>query len=392
VYRRAQRTPSNGDLSSVCRADRCGDPAPNDSDTKERYLGEDSEALRQRIEAHERLKDDREHRRSERTRLVRLLRSERFLGMDGATGSLVVALARAGVFRLGGMLVGTTAFRVYEGELGLRLSLDQLAMTNDIDIAGFEKLSLALGEAVLPSIDELLADFAFDPVPSLDAGRVWRWRQSASQTLVEFLTPSFGAEEGLRKLAALGVSAQSLHYLNYAIAEPIQAAAVYRDGILIQVPRPERFAIHKRIVSDRRADGPASLKARKDRTQAELLIAVLAEDRPDDLREAYADALSRGPRWRERLERSSCRCRATVRYVTAEGQWGLCHIGVWRKLSVIDGRLLDRSVAPCPSRLYNAYYNIRSGCHAHLQGHHRRGLGRLHPDQGSHGPSESPEG
>lgn len=31
---------------------------------------------------------------------------------------------------------------------------------------------------------------------------------------------------------------------------------------------------------------------------------MLAEDRPDDLREAYADALSRGPRWRERLEAS----------------------------------------------------------------------------------------
>jgi hypothetical protein len=277
------------------------------TETKERYLGEDSEALRQRFEVHERLKDQRESRRSERTRLVRLLRSERFAGMDGATGSLVMALARAGVFRLGGVLVGTNAFRVYEGELGLRLSLDQSAMTNDIDIASFEKLSLALGETVLPSIDGLLADFAFEPVPSLDAGRVWRWRQGSSQTLVEFLTPSFDAAEGLRELAALGVSAQSLHYLNYAIAEPIQAAAVYRSGILVQAPRPERFAIHKLIVSDRRADGPASLKARKDRAQAELLIAILAEDRPDDLREAYADALSRGPRWRERLERSLAR-------------------------------------------------------------------------------------
>ena len=287
------------------------------NETKERYLGEDSHELRQRIETHERLKNDRENRRSERTRLVRLLRSERRVGMDGATGSLLVALARSGVFRLGGVLVGTTAFRVYEGELGLRLSLDQLAMTNDIDIASFEKLSLALGETVLPSIGTLLADFAFDPVPSLDAGRVWRWRQSSSQTLVEFLTPSFDAEEGLRKLAALGVSAQSRHYLNYAIAEPIQAAAVYRDGILIQVPRPERFAIHKLIVADRRADGPASLKARKDRAQAELLIAILAEDRPDDLREAYTDALSRGPNWRERLERSLMRSPAAAERLAA---------------------------------------------------------------------------
>mgnify|MGYP003700610771 FL=1 len=206
------------------------------SKIKERYLGEDSEALRARIERHGRLKEERAARRRERARLVRLLRSERFLGMDGATGSLVAAFAKAGVFRLGGVLVGTQAFRLYEGELGLRLSLDQTATTNDIDIASFEALSLALGETVLPSLEEVLAAYSFSPVPSLDAGKVWRWRQAGGETLVEFLTPSFDETEGVRDLAALGVSAQSLHHLNYLIAEPLHAAAVYRDGILVQVP------------------------------------------------------------------------------------------------------------------------------------------------------------
>jgi hypothetical protein len=102
-------------------------------------------------------------------------------------------------------------------------------------------------------------------------------------------------------LKALGVHAQSLHYLNYLIAEPIQVAVPYRSGVLVQIPRPERFAIHKLIVADRRKDGPDSLKAAKDRTQAAFLIDILAEDRPDDLAEAYEDAASRGPRWRERI-------------------------------------------------------------------------------------------
>lgn len=271
---------------------------------KERYLGEGSEDLLRRIEQHETLKTDREQRRRERARLVRLLRSERFLGLDSAMGSLLAAFERAGVFRLGGVLVGTTGFRIYEGELGLNLTLDQAAMTNDVDIASFEKLSLALGESVLPTIGDILHDFKFEPMPALEAGRVWRWRQTRGQTLVEFLAPSFDAEEGLRELAALGVSAQSLHYLNFLIADPIPAAAVYRDGILVQLPRPERFAIHKLIVADRRRDGSESLKARKDRLQADLMIAVLSEDRPTDLLEAYEDAMARGPRWRERLSRS----------------------------------------------------------------------------------------
>ena len=140
----------------------------------------------------------------------------------------------------------------------------------------------------------------FDPIPGLDAGRVWKWREAGRETLVEFLTPAFGTEE-IRELPALGVSAQGLHYLNYLIAEPIRAVALYRSGILVQIPRPEAFAIHKLIVADRRRAGPDALKSVKDRAQAEFLIAVLARDRPDELAEAYADALSRGPRWRERI-------------------------------------------------------------------------------------------
>lgn len=274
------------------------------ADIHEKYLGEETPDLLKRLEKFEALKSDRKDRRNECSRIVRLLRSERFLGLDGATGSLVAALARTGTFRLGGTLVGTSAFRLYEGELGLRLSLDQTAMTNDIDIASFEKLSLAIGDTVNPSLNEVLGTLDFAPVPSLEKNRVWRWRQSTSETLVEFLTPSFDDDEGIKDLAALGVSAQSLHYLNYLIADPIHAAAVYRSGILVQVPRPERFAVHKLIVSSRRRDGPDSLKSRKDLLQAEMLIDVLAEDRPSELADAYLDATSRGPRWRERILQS----------------------------------------------------------------------------------------
>lgn len=274
------------------------------ADIHERYLGEETPELIARLEQFEAFRRERVSRVQERSRIVRLLRSERFLGMDGATGSLMSALSRAGAFRLGGTLVGTTAFRMYEGELGLRLTLDQTAMTNDIDIASFERLSLALGDTVAPPLQEVFAAFDFAPVPTLDRKRVWRWRQSSTETVIEFLTPSFEDEESLRDLPALGVSAQSLHFLNYLIADAIPAAAVYRNGILLQIPRPERFAIHKLIISDRRKDGPESLKARKDLQQAELLIDVLSEDRPSDLADAYADALARGPKWREHLDRS----------------------------------------------------------------------------------------
>ncbi len=271
------------------------------------YLGEDTPVLQDKISRHQAIKAEIDGAQKERARLVRLLRGERFRGLEASFGSLVAALAKVGVFRLGGVLVGTTAFRLYEGELGIRLSFDEVAMTADVDIASFERLSLALEETISQPIEDVLKPFSFEPVPSIGSQSVWRWRQATDKTMLEFLTPSFEEDEGIRKLQALGVSAQSLHYLNYLIADPISAAAVYRDGVLVHIPRPERYAIHKLIVSDRREHGPDSLKARKDLLQSELLIQVLAEDRPSDLKEAYKDAMSRGPRWRQRLEASIAR-------------------------------------------------------------------------------------
>jgi hypothetical protein len=274
------------------------------SDVKKRYIGEDSSELRARLERHAELKANASARAAQRTRLIRILRAEGFMSVDAGTGSLLAAMARAGVFRLGGTIVGTHAFRLYEGALGLRLRLDHLAQTDDIDIASFERLSLALEDVTAPPLAEILSEFDFAPVPDIDRGRVWRWRQSRGNQLVEFLTPSFGEEEGRRPLAALGVDAQALHHLNFLIADPIPAAVTYRSGVLVQVPRPERFAIHKLIVADRRRDGPDALKARKDLMQAEILIEALAEDRPDELAEAWHDARDRGPKWRSRIDRS----------------------------------------------------------------------------------------
>ncbi|MBL8562614.1 MAG: hypothetical protein JNN06_10065 [Gemmobacter sp.] len=280
--------------------------------TQNRYLGEDSAELRDRIARHSALQAGAQTRAQERSRLVRLLRAEGAPMADRMTGALLSALARNGVFRLGGTVVGTQAFRLYEMELGVRYEIDAMAQTDDLDIASFERLSVALEDRVAEDLAETFRGLAFDPVPTMQGNAVWRWRQNSSGTLVEFLTPSFRPEEDIRPLPALGVSAQSLHFLNYLIAQPIPAALLYRSGILIQIPRPEAFAIHKLIVADRRQGGPDALKSEKDRRQAAFLIGVLAEDRPDELAEAYADALSRGPKWREHIGRSLARLPATA--------------------------------------------------------------------------------
>jgi hypothetical protein len=282
------------------------------------YIGEDTDETRARIDRIEELQATAKERQDERSRLVRLLRAEGMTPTDRATGSILSAMADAATFRLGGTIVGTNAFRLYEGELGIRLPMGGMANTGDIDIAQFEKLSLALEDQVDPGLAETFSALKFDPMPGHGPGRTWRWAQGGSGQLVEFLTPAFG-EETIRELPALGVSAQALNYLNFLIAEPIHAAAIYRSGILVQVPRPERFAIHKLIIADRRRDGAGSLKASKDREQAAFLIEALAEDRPDDLRRAYVTALETGPRWRERIGASLKRMPETAEVLKGVG-------------------------------------------------------------------------
>jgi hypothetical protein len=267
------------------------------------YIGEDSEEMRARMARIETYREQAKERQEERSRLIRLLRAEGMTPTDRATGSILSAMADAGTFRLGGTIVGTNAFRLYEGELGVRLPLGGVANTGDIDIAQFEKLSVALEDQVSPSLAETFSALKFEPLPGINQGQTWRWSQGGSGQLVEFLTPAFG-EETVRELPALGVNAQALNYLNYLIAEPIEAAAIYRSGILVQIPRPERFAVHKLIVADRRQNGPARQKAAKDREQAAFLIEALMEDRPEDLKLAFSDAMKVGPRWREHIEKS----------------------------------------------------------------------------------------
>jgi hypothetical protein len=120
-------------LKEVAVSDICGKPTLRLSDNRgywydryrlgeqiiERDIGEDTEELRHYLVRHEVLRETARERRAEISRLIRLLRSEGYLTPDLATGQILMAMARSGVFRLGGTEVGTHAFRQYEGVLGV---------------------------------------------------------------------------------------------------------------------------------------------------------------------------------------------------------------------------------------------------------------------------------
>ncbi|MCP5367513.1 MAG: hypothetical protein H6907_00905 [Hyphomicrobiales bacterium] len=274
----------------------------------ERYVGPDSPDLRDRIAGARELARDAQAAARGRRELVRLLRSAGLPVPDARTGRLLQALAVAGAFRLRAVLVGTHAFRCYGPMLGVRLPAEA-ALTSDVDLAQFQTVSVALGDALDDDLETVLARVdRFTPVPGLHAPTVSTAWKSADRALeLELLTPMVGPpDEEPRRLPALRAHATPLRFLDYLIFRTEAAAVPHGAGVLVNVPAPERFACHKLLVSQRR-HGPHRAKAAKDIAQAAALVEVLAEDRPGDLADAWADLVGRGGHWRDAAERGAAR-------------------------------------------------------------------------------------
>jgi hypothetical protein len=278
------------------------------SPPRQRYLGPDTDAMRTRIDAMRSQRSDRDDLREACTRMVAQLRAGGIQGIDRQTGTALRALVRSGVFRLGGTLVGTQAFRHYDLELGVQLgasdAADQrLRETQDMDIACFERLASTIEDEAEPDLAQSLSDLGYKPINRLERNKPTSWRHANSVYDIDFLTPSFDDELRPTHLASLNVWAQGLHYLDFLIKDPMPAVSIYMEGLLVQVPRPERYAVHKLIVSQKCAAGSGA-KARKDLQQARAIIWAMAEDRSHEINSAIAEAGSRGEQWREALDRA----------------------------------------------------------------------------------------
>ena len=265
----------------------------------ERYIGPESPELLDQIEALKIRSQEANEAARGRRDLIRTLRSHGYLVTERRTGRVIEELARAGVFRLNGVLVGTHAFRCYSGLMGIRLGHAH-AQTGDVDIARDASVSVGIHEATDPAIGEALAKAErFVEIPELDPKNPSTGWQTTDRALrVDMLTPLVGKpREGSVELPEFGTHATALRFLDYLLAETVRAAVLTGSGVLVRVPTPERFALHKLIVAQRRGSS-ARDKTTKDLIQAETLIEAMIEDRLDDLSDAWSDLTARGEKWR----------------------------------------------------------------------------------------------
>jgi hypothetical protein len=257
---------------------------------EQHYLGPESPALLRWLERVREAREGRESDERRRAELVEMLAAGGAVREHAAPGRVLQALSEAGVFRLGGVLVGTRAFLSYGNMLGVRFE-ERSLRTEDVDIAQDPRVALALSPGQAPAdvpsaLDQ--ADRAFFGVPGLDPRQPSASFKVRGRDLrVDFLTPRRGTgDDQPIPLPRLRVAAQPLPFLDYLLEETEQAVILYGSGVLVTVPSPARLALHKLWVANQRPAAQQA-RARKDRLQARALAEVLLDDRPGDLRRAW---------------------------------------------------------------------------------------------------------
>lgn len=277
---------------------------------RQHYLGPLSDdaiaGLRDRFEQRE---------SSSESRITALARAVRQLTgptVDAKTFKVMQAFVESGVFHDqlgGGVLVGTHAFNALGPVLGV--SWQAMTVTDDIDLAADAAVRIAIApkDSATPQSTLESLQMGFAPVPSMNPkGASTSFQTKTHAMRVDLLTTTSGAPGGTQYIPALNSYAEKVPFMDFLLHSPIRAPLIGpRKAVLINLPSPERFALHKLIVSESRPVVMAS-KSEKDRRQALAVLGVLMEEHPDSLEQALADLIGRGKSWRKRLKRALAKC------------------------------------------------------------------------------------
>lgn len=215
---------------------------------------------------------------------LRLLGREGFNLVDARTYATLASLTKHGVFAAGASLIGSNAFGIILNRLGAKAVA---FATEDIDIARND--ALAFHEPPSAGFLSMLQDsgIPFVEVPGLDPKTpATSFKQRGRGRFhVDLLVPSRNEDFPVVAVPELSAHATGLPYLDYLLEESQMAMLAAREGCCpVRVPLPERFAIHKLLISRLRVGRDA--KAEKDVRQASILAAVVGDQQPGALEAA----------------------------------------------------------------------------------------------------------
>lgn len=273
------------------------------SSRREHYLGEESTELLDRIADEREVWESNLDDRRLRERLVDMLVAGGMSPTARDEGKVLALLERSGVFLAGGVLVGTLAFKAYANMLGVKWT--GTPATQDIDVAADNRFGVALPRTKKPiQLGQIILDsgMGFFEVPALNRKQPsTSFKIRGKDFRVDVLTPMHGRETKRPvHIESFDTYAQPLRFLDYLLDDIQPAVLLFEHGIMVNVPSPGRFAIHKCVTSQMRPAAFAA-KARKDLEQADRMFRILLEDRSADLTLAYEASKGMGEKFSQRF-------------------------------------------------------------------------------------------
>lgn len=268
----------------------------------ETYIGPRNEQTERLISDHAAGKSDVVEMGEKLKRLSLQIQAGIKMPTDKAMTRVIRSLADAGVFRNGGVLVGTHAFQAAGLMLGVSWTADT-TKTMDVDLAVGSKVAVAIPmiDSDIPAALDSLK-MGFYPVPRLnhkDPSTNFAIRKS--QLRLDVLTPKTQESDSPVFIKRFNCAAEPLSYLSYVIESPSYSVLLDTIPVLINIPQPVRYAMHKLIVSQVR-DVSSAAKRSKDLYQAHQILSVLQENRPFDIQPAWDNLIERGPKWKKYAE------------------------------------------------------------------------------------------
>lgn len=261
----------------------------------QRYLGPANDAAAKKEAA---LIKRAEQEAKELRSTVRALKQARIPAPSLVQGRILEVIANAGLFERGMTLVGTVAYQTYSGVVGAYLGAAAYA-TNDLDISAAE-FAASEEEEDIGSILKR-ADPTFEPHWYAD-DRLPRVFKSANFQ-VDVITRYGRGRKSPVLIEELGCAAAALSFQEYPAQETIEIPALYGSGVLVRVPTPTRYALHKLIVAQHR-DRTELAKKQKDLRQAKELLDILIEIDDAELQDSLDEARGKGRAWKTAINAS----------------------------------------------------------------------------------------
>lgn len=214
-------------------------------------------------------------------------------------------LADYGFFRAGGLLIGTHAFLALGNLLGVRWVSGDKTLDVDFDHAG-KNVSLALPTNLKIDVHGALESLEMGllPITQFGGNAGAQYRSPTDQELrLDFVTALTRKSDEPVVIPELNLALEPLKFMEFSLTQPTQGCIIGRDGAcVVNLPTPERFAVHKLIVYGERPVSQRA-KATKDLLQAASLVAYFLETgRQSEFNAVWTDAVGRGKGWRTRAQ------------------------------------------------------------------------------------------